>query len=187
MDTIEIVTYGLDEVKILNSTTNNIEISLFDENLNEHTITTTEEFGVFKITFELDFVENSEVFRKFITKRLNRASAVIKIPKNKSITIHGKHIDIISESFQGNIAIYIDKGLIKLNTVKENINIKLFQGNVFATVKNTNIDLTSNKGTIKINEIIYPKKYQKKEKTLPTEFKIHSINANITLQNNTEI
>lgn len=175
-------TFGLDEVIILNTNSNKIEASLFDENPNTHVITVKEEFGVLKVSFKLEFIEKSGVFKKFITERLHRASVMIKIPRNKSITVYGDHINVISESYQGDLNIYIEKGLVKLNEVKENVIIKLFQGNIFANVMDANIDILSNNGKIKVNEVIYSKKYKKELKNRSQKIKINSINANITLE-----
>ncbi len=181
---LELDAFGLDEIKIVNSTSNNIEITLLDENPNTHTITTKQEFGVFKIGFELAFIEESTVFRKFITKRLNRASVLIKVPKNKTITVHGEHVDVISKSYQGNLKIYIDKGLVNLHKVQANVDITLFQGNVFAELTNSNIDLLSRNGTIKVNTIFFKKSYQKVLKNSLKYFKVNSIKANVSLLDN---
>lgn len=186
-NTIELATFGLDEIKIINTRSNKITVSLYDENPNSHTIITEEASGILKIGFELAFIEASGVFRKFITKRLNRASVVIKIPKNKAITIYGDDIDVISKSYEGDLNIYIDEGMVKLHKVKANVMLKLFQGNVFAAVTNTSIAIVSNKGTIKINDTIHPKKYQKEIKSASKYFKLHSINGNVTLLNYSKI
>lgn len=178
---LELAAFGLDEIKIVNSTSNNIEITLLDENPNTHTITTKQEFGVFKIGFELGFIEESTVFRKFITKRLNRASVLIKVPKNKTITVHGEHVDVISKSYQGNLKIYIDKGLVNLHKVQANVDITLFQGNVFAELTNSNIDLLSRNGAIKVNAIPFKKSYQKVLKNSSKYFNVNSIKANVSL------
>lgn len=178
---IALAAFGLDEIKIVNSTSNKIEVTLLDENPNTHTITAKQEFGVFKIGFKLEFIEESTVFRKFITKRLNRVSVLIKVPKNKTITVHGEHVDVISKSYQGNLKIYIDKGLVNLHKVQANVELTLFQGNVFADLTNSNIDLLSRTGTIKVNNFSFKKNYQKVLKNSSKYFKVNSIKANIFL------
>ncbi|TYQ00034.1 hypothetical protein C7447_101642 [Tenacibaculum adriaticum] len=179
---IELSTTGLDEIQIINSESNSIEVSVFDENPNSHYIIVDEENDLLKIEFNLQFInDESTVFRKFITERLNRASAVVKIPKNKSIIIYGTNIDLISKNYEGDLKIYIDKGLLKLNKVEGNIEAKLFQGNVFAEVKNSNIEVVSNNGKIMVNEEIHSKKYKKSSKFTSKIFKITSINANVML------
>ena len=132
LNDIELETFGLDEVKIINTNSNKIEVRLYDENVNSHTINIEEKSGVLKIGFEIAFYEEPDVFKKFITKRLHRASAIIKLPKNKRLTLYGDAIDVISESYQGNLNIYLNKGFVKLHQVKGNVLLKLFQGNVFA-------------------------------------------------------
>lgn len=180
-NSIEITTDGLDEIKIINSESDTIEVSLFDENPNAHHILIDEDTSTLKISFNLELIKGNQVFKKFITKRLNRATVIIKLPKYKSITILGTNIDVISNNYNGNLAIYVEKGHIHLNKVQQSASIKLFQGNVFATISNSNIDLKSNKGTIKVNEKLHTKNYKKETKNTIKTFSVSSINANVSL------
>lgn len=180
---IEILTEGLDEIKIINSNNDKIEVSLFDENPNSHHILVDDETSILKIKFKLEFIEEEGVFKKYITKRLNRASVIIKLPKNKDITLLGTNVDIISKSYKGNLNIFIDKGYINLHKVQQNVAIKLFQGNVFANVHNSDIDIQSTKGRILVNGKIYLKKYKKETENTTRIFTTYSINANITVTN----
>lgn len=178
---IEVLTEGLDEIKIVNSKNKEIEITLFDENPNAHYILIDDETPILKIGFKLHFFKNETIFRKFITNRLNRASVVLKLPKNKNLTLNGTNIDIISKNYQGNLKIYIDKGFINLNEIQQNAILKLFKGNVFAKTLNSNIDIQSNNGKIVVNNTQFQKKYQKQEIKKTKTFELISINANIVL------
>lgn len=178
---IEINTEGLDEIKILNSNNEQIEVILFDENPNTHQILINEDASVLKIGFKLEFIPNEAIFRKFITKRINRASVIIKVPKNKNLTILGTNIDVISKNYNGNIAIYIDKGLVNLSEVQQSVVLKLFKGNIFASVFNTEINVNSRNGNILVNSEIHPKNYKKKTENSVKIFSVSSINANINL------
>ncbi|MDY0781009.1 hypothetical protein [Tenacibaculum sp. IB213877] len=179
---IELYTSGLDEIQILNSENDMIDVSLFDENPNSHYITTSESDKILKINFKLNFLEDeSVVFRKFITKRLNRASAIVKIPQNKEIVVYGTNIGVISKNYKGDINIYIDKGFINLNTVQGNVTAKLFQGNVYATVKNATIHITSTNGNILINHKKHQKSYHQLSSSENKKFELNSINANVVL------
>jgi len=184
LNEIEVSTLGLDEIKIVNSGTNKIEVSLYDENPNAHIINIQEENNVLKIGFELLFDEKELVFKKFITKRLYGASTIIKLPENKYVTLHGNHVDVLSESYQGDLRIYIDKGLVKLQKVQGNVDLKLFQGNVFASLSNVNMNIISNNGKIEINNTVYQKQYQKETKNSAKHFKLNSIKANVNLECN---
>lgn len=178
---VEISTEGLDEIIIQNSENDQIEVSLFDENPNAHHIIVEDKKEDLKISFELDFLEDDSVFRKYITKRLNRASIVVKLPKNKGITVLGTTIDVISKNYNGNLSIYIDKGYVNLNEVQQNVDVKLFQGTISATVSNSNIDIKSTNGQIVVNEKTYLKKYKKATKNVVKIFSVSSINANVTI------
>ena len=179
---IEISTLGLDDFVIENSASNFIEIFLVAENIEEKHIVYKEEYNLVKIQFEIpDNKQEDIVFRKFITKRLHRASAIIKVPKNKIITIFGDEINVESKSYKGDLKIFIEKGILKLHTIHSNLQVKMYTGNLYAKLNNGTIDVVSKTGKIKINDILVKKSYQKKEKKLDKEITIHSLNANIFL------
>lgn len=180
---IEILTYGLDDVVIENANNNQVEVMLFDENPNTHAVLLNEVNGALKIEFKLNFESiNEGVFRKYITKRLERARAVIKIPKNKNVVLYGKSIGVTSKGIQSNLSVYIDKGNVRLHEVKKNVAISLFLGNVYATVKdNFNINVKTNKGNVFINDKKQPSFYQKENKNALYTFKVNSIKANVFL------
>ena len=179
---IEISTLGLDDFVIENSASNFIEIFLVAENIEEKHIVYKEEYNLVKIQFEIpDNKQEDIVFRKFITKRLHRASAIIKVPKNKIITIFGDEINVESKSYKGDLKIFIEKGILKLHTIHSNLQVKMYTGNLYAKLNNGTIDVVSKTGKIKINDILVKNKYQKKEEKLDKEISIHSLNANIFL------
>lgn len=182
---IEINSDGLDDLVIENSVGNQITIMLLDEQPNTHTIFFDDEInGVLKVGFKLNFdVYKEQIFRKYITKRLQRAKAIIKVPKNKNVTIYGKTIGINSNSYKGNLKIYIDKGNVRLNHVKGNTLVKLFLGNVFAKLgKNSNINIKTNNGEISINKTKHKEHlYKILTKNAVSNFNVRSINANVLL------
>jgi hypothetical protein len=179
---IEISTTGLDNFVLENSTSDFIEIILFAENPNEQHILLNTENNVVQIAFIIEELQTEEtIFRKFITKRLQRASAVIKIPKGKKVTIFGENINIESKSYQGNLAIFINKGIVKFNQVQAETAIKLYEGSIYATLKNSKIEVTSKLGKIEINDILYEKTYQNKSEKNQKTFTVTSLKANIYL------
>lgn len=179
---IEISTTGLDNFVLENSTSDFIEITLFAESPNEQHILFNTENNMVQLEFIIEELQSEEtIFRKFITKRLQRASAVVKIPKGKKVTIFGENINIESKSYQGELAIFIEEGIVKFNEVKENTAIKLYEGSVYATLKNTNVDVTSKIGIIKIDDILHEKRYQKETKKNQKKFTVTSLKANIYL------
>lgn len=181
---VEIITDGLDDIVIENSLKNQIEVALLDENPNTHTIFIEEQDGVLKVSFKLNFkTYKEEVFRKYITNRLQRATAIIKIPNNKKVNIYGKTIDITSKSYEGDLKIYIDKGNVRLNEVKGNTLVKLFLGNVYGKLrKTTTINIETNNGEIHINKNSYSKQFYTKKGTKNIcNFNVRSIKANVIL------
>ncbi|CAM1342772.1 hypothetical protein [Tenacibaculum aestuarii] len=183
MHELEVLTYGLDDIVVENSENNQLEVTLFDENPHTHNILFNEEEGVLKVSFELNIYPlQDEVFRKYITRRLERARALIKVPKNKRITIHGKTIGVTSKSYEGDLDVYIERGNIKLNTILGNTKAHLFQGNVFADVFKTDLDLTTTKGVILVNDEKEVVPFQMQYPSSSRTFTVNSIHANITVK-----
>ena len=181
---IEIDTKGLDEIILENAKDNFISILLEDENANKHDLVTEEEKGLLKISF-IPMIEayTDEVFRKFITKRVHRAVVKIKIPKDKNITFLGDEIDIVSKNYKGDISIFIDKGQLLLNKIKGNANVNLYSGNVLATISQSEIDIKSNKGKILVDKKLYQKEYAKQDLKAVRKFYLHTIKANVVINN----
>lgn len=181
-DEINIYTKGLDNIILENSTTGFLEVALQAESYDDQLIKIEQQPKKINVGFDFEGTETREViFRKFITKRLQRASAIVKIPKNKKVYIFGENVDIESVNYNNDLAIYIDNGIVKLNTVESNVILKLYSGNVYAKVKSTNIDVISNTGKIEIDDVLYQKKYNKVIESNLKEVSITSIKANIFL------
>jgi len=179
---INIDTAGLDNIIIENSDSKFVEVFLFAESYDEQLIKIENINNNVNIKFEFEGTETREViFRKFITKRLQRANAVVKVPKDISVYIFGENVDVTAKSFENKVSIYIDNGIVKLNKIKAKTLVKLYSGNVYASIKKTNIDVVSDKGTIQIDTITYQKKLQKYFKENSSELSIRSIKANIFL------
>lgn len=179
---IEVDSKGLDNIVIENSESNFIEVYLFDENSNKHHIVIKEQKEILTIGFEIESIQAGEtVFRKFITKRLQRASAILKVPANKSIRIFGNHIDIESKDYIGNLFISIEKGNVKLNTVQKNVSVTLYAGKVSAILKNTHIDVVSNGGKIIVDDTIIATSYKKQQLKSRHKFTVTSTKATILL------
>ncbi len=181
---IELDTQGLDEIKIVNSETGEIKIKLFNESVSFFTIVTNDMEKSLKISFEQILNEGSTIFRKYITKRLNRVSAVINIPKDKIVSIFGTHIDIVSKDYKGDLNIYIDKGFINLQTIQKNVILKLFQGNIYCKAINYNIDISTKNGIIKVKEKQEASPYKKRNSSSKNKFSVLSIHANIFIEGN---
>jgi len=179
---VEIFTEKLDNITIITSNSEKFEVSLFNENNNSNNVVIDDEKEILKINFKLPTLKNPEgVFRKFITKRLNRAYGIIKIPKNKTVSIFGTHIDVISKSYKGDISIFIEHGIVRLNLVQKNAKVSVFQGTVYASVSKANINIKSNKGTIIVQGKKQVSPYRISFKNLSKKFVVNSINANVII------
>lgn len=179
---IEISSQGLDDVVIENSTSKFIEIYLITENIGQQNIFYKEFNNRVKIQFQIpNNKQEDKVFRKFITKGLCRANAIIKVPKNKLITFFGDEINLESKSFKGDLKIFIESGILKLHKIYANLEVKMYSGNLYATLNKGMIDVVSKNGKIKVNNVLVEEVDQNQEVELDKEISIHSLNANIFL------
>ena len=182
-DEITVYTAGLDNLVLENSTSEFIEVFLYAESYDDQLIKIEEKSKELFIKFHFEGTETREVvFRKFITKRLQRANAIIKIPIGKKVFIFGENVDIESKSHQNELAIYIENGIVKLNKIEAKTTLKLYSGNVYATVTNTNLEINSKDGKIKVDDVFYEKKYQQKSEKNELQLSIISMKGNVFLK-----
>ena len=179
---IAIFTKGLDDLVLENSTSEFIEILLYAEDPNKQHIVIEEKSTKTDIKFKIPvFKSEDAVFRKYITKRLKRASVTIKIPKNKEVSIFGEHINISSKSYNGNLNVLIEKGIVKLDTIQQNLVLKMYEGNLFGVLKQSNLTIASKIGKIKIDAVFYKKKYKENRMDTNKEVSITTLKGNIFL------
>ena len=179
---IAIFTKGLDDLVLENSTSEFIEILLYAEDPNKQHIVIQEKSIKTDIKFKIPVFKSEEaVFRKYITKRLKRASVIIKIPKNKEVSIFGEHINISSKSYNGNLTVLIEKGIVKLDTIQQNVVLKMYEGDLFGVLKQSNLTITSKIGKIKIDTVFYKKKYEENRMDIGKEISITTLKGNIFL------
>ena len=179
---IAIFTKGLDDLVLENSTSEFIEVLLYAEDPNKQHIVIEEKSTKTDIKFKIPvFKSEDAVFRKYITKRLKRASVTIKIPKNKEVSIFGEHINISSKSYNGNLNVLIEKGIVKLDTIQQNMVLKMYEGNLFGVLKQSNLTIASKIGKIKIDAVFYKKKYKENRMDMNKEISITTLKGNIFL------
>lgn len=179
---INIYTKGLDNIILENSPNDFLEVILEAKSYDEQLIKIDAKANKVAIGFDFEGTETREViFRKFITKRLQRATAIIKIPKGKKVYVFGENVDIESKSLQNDLAVYLDNGIVKLNTVKANLILKLYSGNVYANLINTDYKVFSKSGKIIVDGAQKEKEYAKVINTSQEETTINSLKANIFL------
>ncbi|CAL2077133.1 hypothetical protein [Tenacibaculum sp. 190524A02b] len=180
---IEVNTFGIDDLVIEASENDFITVFLLDEHSNTHIVNVEEINNKTEITFKINpiiYKESNTVFRKFITKRLERARVLIKIPKNKLVTVYGENVGVTSRSYEGTLNIFINKGNIDLQKVSGNTFVSVFQGNIKAEVKKTRLNLETKKGAIKINKKKVSTPYITTD-NIKQELKIVSILGNINI------
>ena len=179
---INIYTAGLDDITLESSDSNFVEVYLYAEDYDEQLIKIDDKTTSLNINFEFKGTQTREVFfRKFITKRLQRANAIVKIPKGKKVYVFGENVDIASKDFNNELAIYIENGIVKLNKILTNVTLKLYSGNVFASTKNTDVDVKSTTGKIKVDEVLKGNKYRTPQNVFTKKLVITTIKGNLFL------
>lgn len=180
---IHIYTAGLDDIILENSNQSFVEVYLEAESYDNQIIKIEETNTETNVKFHFEGTETREViFRKYITKRLQRASVIVKIPKGKKVIIFGENIDVETKNLKNELDIYIDNGVIKLNKILFNTILKLYSGNVYASTKNINLNIKSNTGKIKVDSTLYSNKYIKKSEKTQNLFSVTSIKGNVFLK-----
>jgi hypothetical protein len=179
---INIYTKGLDNIILENSSNDFLEVILEAKSYDEQLIKIDADAKKVAIGFDFEGTETREViFRKFITKRLQRATAIVKIPKGKKVYIFGENVDIETKSLLNDLAIYIENGIVRLHAIQANLLLKLYSGNVYATLKETNINVISKSGKILVDDVLKEKEFLKSLKSLEKQTTIISLKANIFL------
>jgi DUF4097 and DUF4098 domain-containing protein YvlB len=97
------------------------------------------------------------------------------------VDIFGENRNIAFKSYNGNLNVLIEKGLVRLDTIQQNLELKTYGGNLFGTFKKTNLKVVASQGEIKIDAVSYKKKYQEKETCTSKEASITTIKGNIFL------
>ena len=165
---------GLDDLIIKNSKDKFIRILLRTERKGEYSIITKslqdQEVFYFQVKKDTYRFNNKKVFRKYITNRISNTSAIIEIPKDKSVVVNGKNIGVNSYSYIGNLHIAIHRGNIYLNTVEGFYKVDFFQGNLYVNNSEFRKELYSNKGIImfegeRVNSL-FKKQIEEKERQL---------------------
>lgn len=173
---------GLDDLILINSDSKFVKVYLEAEEYDEQLIKFDEKNESLEISFYFEGRETREViFRKYITKRLQRANAIIEIPENMKVSVFGENVDIESKNLKSELLISIDNGIVKLNTILKNTSVKLYAGNVYGNKQNNNISVSSNLGKIEIDGAQFVKKFRSDKNSSINKLLIESIKANIFL------
>lgn len=181
---VEIKTDGIDNLIIEESDTDELEMTILDQD----GLGFVENFSCNDFNCVLNIKTEVKVDNAATTSKVNyitqvpqsNVSAVVKIPKNKKVTIFGETIDIQTQGYLGILRILIDKGNVRLKGIKGITEINLFSGNVFANVRDNKLDIKTRKGIISLNDEVQKSPYRKKKKKAYPLI-VKSINANIVL------
>ena len=75
----------------------------------------------------------------------------------------------------------IEKGIVKVDTIQQNLVLKMYEGNLFGVLKQSNLTIVSKIGEIKIDTVFHKKKYKENRMDSGKEIAITTIKGNIFL------
>ena len=75
----------------------------------------------------------------------------------------------------------IEKGIVKVDTIQQNLVLKMYEGNLFGVLKQSNLTIVSKIGEIKIDAVFHKKKYKENRMDSGKEIAITTIKGNIFL------
>lgn len=180
---VEVKTDGIDNLVIEESESNELEMVISDaDGLGVLDDFSCNDFNcVLSIKTELRIDNpNTNKINQFPIAPPSNVSAVVKIPKNKKVTVFGDMIDIQTKGYEGILRILIDKGNVRIEGIKGITEVDLFTGTVFAKVQQNALDIKTRKGRISLNEKVQKSPFRKKIKKAH-KLVVKSINANVVL------
>ena len=180
---VEIKTDGIDNLVIQESDSDELEMIILDaDGLGVIESFSCNDFNcVLSIKTELKIANpQTNKINQFPLAPPSNVSAVVKIPKDKKVTVFGETIDIQTQGYEGILRILIDKGNVRIKGIKGITEIDLFAGTVFAAIQEHEVDIKTRKGTITLNDKIQKSPYKKKHKKTH-KLIVKSINANVVL------
>lgn len=180
---IEVRTDGIDNLVIEESENDQLEMVIKDKNgLGViHNLSCSENKCTIRIKTELKIeYPMTDKINMFHQQPPSNVTAVVKIPKNREVTVFGKEIDIQTQGYKGVLFMFIDKGNIRIAELKGVTEIELASGNVYATIKKNYLDIKTRKGTIHLNDSIQKSPLKRKIKK-SNKLSVESINANVLL------
>lgn len=180
---VEIKTQGIDNLVIEESASNLLEMIISDAD----GLGVLEDFScndyncVLSIKTQLKIDNpNTNKINQFPIPPPSNVSAIVKVPKNKKVTVFGEMIDIQTQGYEGILRILIDKGNVRINGVKGITEVDLFAGTVFASIDQVALDIKTRKGKITVNQESQKSPFRKKMKKAH-KLVVKSINANVVL------
>lgn len=180
---VEVKTDGIDNLVIQESDSNELEMIISDaDGLGVIDDFSCNDFNcVLSIKTELK-IDNpiTNKINQFPLAPPSNVTAVVKIPKNKKVTIYGETIDVQTQGYEGILRILIDKGNVRIKGIKGITEVELFTGTVFAAIHQNALDIKTRKGKISVNEEVQKSPYRKKKKKAH-KLVVRSINANVVL------
>lgn len=181
-EVLEISTRGLDEIRLENGDNAVIEVRLMAENATKQFIIFEEQDAKLTLQFKFPSLKIQDgVFRKFITERLQRGSAVVKIPLNQSVLISGENCNVTSKASLKNLTIDVVNSSIRIHQNPTDAFIQFYAGNFYATLSDQTYTVQTNTGTVRLNQVKQKNHFEIPSKQSSSKMTVKTIKGNIFL------
>jgi len=144
----------IDNLKIENSDNDKIEVISENNFGGASNFILEEKKGTITIKDIRKFEENKEDIDKDCVVQPVYPSYLIKIPKNKKVKIMITEGNFNVKGYKGDLNIDLERGIARLENIHGEISLQINVGNVFCKLKNTELDVHTNMGFIKADEVV---------------------------------
>lgn len=184
----EVKLQGIDFATIENSLNNEFEIVINDKNglVTKNNISCSENYCLAEIqaTQNIDNPLTNKI-NQFTQQPPTNVSVKLKIPRQKQVILSSKIIDIASKSFEGDLKIFIEKGMITSDNIKGSSLIEFSSGSFYGYIDDHAIDIYTRRGKVMIDDRQVKAVY-KKEGNSSKKLAIRTTNGVIHLKSTSQ-
>lgn len=172
---VEFKTIGIDHLIIEESKAEKLELILINTDLG-----ILEDVSCNDYNCVLSIVTSLKEINKLSTTKTSETKVILKIPKNKKVTVFGATINIQINGYEGILRSFIKNGKIEVKEIKGITEIEIVSGTVLATINDASVNVRTKKGTITLNNKKIKSTF-KKQQNKTQRLIVKSRKANIVL------
>lgn len=172
---VEFKTIGIDHLIIEESKAEKLELILINTDLG-----ILEDVSCNDYNCVLSIATSLKEINKLSTTKTSETKVILKIPKNKKVTVFGATINIQINGYEGILRSFIKNGKIEVKEIKGITEIEIVSGTVLATINDASVNVRTKKGTITLNNKKIKSTF-KKQQNKTQRLIVKSRKANIVL------
>jgi len=172
---VEFKTIGIDYLIIEESKAEKLELILVNTDLG-----ILEDVSCNDYNCVLSIATSLKEINKLSTTKTSETKVILKIPKNKKVTVFGETINIQINGYEGILRSFINNGKIEVKEIKGITEIEIVSGTILATINDASVNVRTKKGTITLNNKKIKSTF-KKQQNKTQRLIVKSRKANIVL------